>query len=170
MKRVRARLEWLIEHPGWSVWPICQTLNVPNIALWGPTIGWKFHFGPSNQLIRHILDWKRWNKVGTPMKTSKQTSLEDFPDPDCPKYGPTEAKKEPKLVFKSLLAKQIGPGGLFQIGRGGTRLEIHWRHPGKPVWAICWPWMSQMWHYRYQKGAKNNCNPLIRKFPKMYHI
>ena len=78
-----------------------------------------------------------WNKVETALRTSRLISLAHLPDQECPKYGPTWAKKGPKEAFKSLLATQIIQEGLFWVGRVGTRLEHPWRHPDGPVWAIC---------------------------------
>ena len=63
------------------------------------------------------MGWKWWNKVGTPMSTSSQTSLGNFQDPESPKC----VLKGAKYVFKNLLAIQIGLEGLFWVGMGGTR-------------------------------------------------
>ena len=77
-----------------------------------------------------------WNKVGKPMKTSRQTSMGHLPHPECPKFGPTGTKKGPKQSKNSLLPQQFSSKGIFQVGRGGTRLEHQSRHPDRPVWAI----------------------------------
>ena len=49
------------------------------------------------------------------MKTSRQTSLENFPDPDCPKCGPMGAKKEPKLAFKAFWQNKLVQGAYFGL-------------------------------------------------------
>ena len=92
-------------------------LLVPDLVLQGPKMDQnrilEKPFGHTNQLKGYILGWKGWKKVGTPRKTSIQTSMGHLPPPECLKCGPMGAKKGPKLAKNSLLATQIGAESLF---------------------------------------------------------
>ena len=83
------------------------------LAVWTPPGAKKGQKEAKNSILPHksahraYFGWKGWNKVGTPMETSRPTSLGDLPDPDCPKYGPTGAKKGQQLAENSILATQI---------------------------------------------------------------
>ena len=69
------------------------------------------------------------NKVGMALRTSRKTCLGPVPDSECPKFDQKIDHKWSKYAENSLLAKKIGPEGLFLVERSGTRLE-HKR--GKP--------------------------------------
>ena len=78
MKRVGTTLQRHIGHPGRSVWPICQTLNVPNEALRGPKRGkirLEIALWPHKSAHRADFGLEGVEKVVTPNKTSRQTSL-----------------------------------------------------------------------------------------------
>ena len=64
-----------------------------------------------------------WNKVGTVHRTSRLISLALLPNPECPKYGPTGAKKGQKMAENSILSTQISSYGIFWVGLGVKRLE-----------------------------------------------
>ena len=94
LEQVGMWLEQHLGHPGWSVWPICQTQNV---ALLGPKRSHNMLKKPFGHRNQQILGGKWWKKFGTPMKTSIQTSFGHLPHPECPKGGPTGTKEGPKL-------------------------------------------------------------------------
>ena len=120
------------------------------------------------------------------METSRQTSLENCPDQDCPKCGPMGAEKEPKLALKSLLTTQIGHWAYFRL-EGGNEVGIPMKtsrqislgllphklvqgayfgleggnEVGIPMKTFRPIIMSQIWPYWDQKGAKKSQNSIL---------
>ena len=63
----------------------------------GNKIDKKYPFDHTNRVRGPILGWMGWNKVGTPMRTSRQTSLGHLQDPECPNCGTTGARGHNRL-------------------------------------------------------------------------
>ena len=71
------------------------------------------------------MGWKGWNKVGTPIKTSIQTSFGHFPYLECPKCG----LKTILSLFWPLFGPRRATFGTFlvwQMAQAGLPRCLHW--------------------------------------------
>ena len=152
MKRGGTRLERHIGHPGWSVWLICQTLNVPNVALRGPKRGknrLKIALWPHKSAHRAYFGLEGV-KQGWNTKEDIQTDqFWPFADPNVALREQKSGTNRLKIAFWPHKSAQRAYFWLEGLEWGwNTNEDI------PTVWAINRPWLSQMWPYGGQKGAK----------------
>ena len=95
------------------------------------------------------------NEVGTALRTPKLISLGYLPDPECPKCGPTGAKKGAKIgqkiAFLPQKLAQRAHFGLEGVEKGwNTNKDIQTDYFG----PFATPRMSQMRPYEGRLGPK----------------